>query len=201
MKLDNHSCCHPDHVARITAELARIDARRQDLLTALRVIQEPDVTEGDAADSLAASDGQHRIYPLSSIGIALEPGYDRIEAAAQSFFQVSIDLSEASNNEERLVQIAEAYGKPLHPMMVAAFLKAAGESDFKDLFGFRSHVYNDLKGHPDFRKVKDGYWEYAPVAPGPADPDLESSYETATGLGQPAPSIPDTSEGIMADTN
>ena len=201
MNTQIHNCNHLDPEARITSELALLDARRQDLLTALRIIREPDPPESDKLESLNAIDGQHRVYPPSSMAHHSELGYDRIADAAQSFFQVDIDLSDTFNNAERLVRIAEAYGKPLHPMLVAAFLKASGQSDFKDLFGYRSHVYNDLVAHPDFRKLKGGYWEYVPVAPGPAETDPESSYESATELGQPAPSIPATSDGIMADTN
>lgn len=128
------SCAARDEVLnRLHTELQIIDARRDEVLTAIRVVQ----------------------------GMAETPGTSSVANIADAFADLEIDLADARNLGERLVCIAIAAGEPIDAWEAARYLVTQGYSK-SAVRNLRPHVYNTLNDHPDFAKVGRGVFEYIP---------------------------------------
>lgn len=121
-------------INQLHTELQIIDARRDDVLTAIRVVQ-----------SMAAT-----------------PDTGAVASITDAFAGVAIDLADARNLSERLVGIAVAVGEPIDAWEAARYLVTQGYSK-SEVRNLRPHVYNTLNDHPDFEKVGRGLFEYLPI--------------------------------------
>ena len=121
-------------INQLRTELQIIDARRDDVLTAIRVVQ-----------SMAAT-----------------PDTGAVASITDAFAGVAIDLADARNLSERLVGIAVAVGEPIDAWEAARYLVTQGYSK-SEVRNLRPHVYNTLNDHPDFEKVGRGLFEYLPI--------------------------------------
>ena len=121
-------------INQLRTELQIIDARRDGVLTAIRVVQ-----------SMAAT-----------------PDTGSVASIADAFAGVAIDLADARNLSERLVGIAVAVGEPIDAWEAARYLVTQGYSKSK-VRNLRPHVYNTLNDHPDFEKIGQGLFKYLPI--------------------------------------
>lgn len=130
---------YQDVVSRLQSDLRKADAWRNDLQTAIQVMQKLDAADGDG----------------SSAALGVE---------AEGSISVDVDLDGAKNLGERLVRIAIAAGQPINALAVAEYLIERGYSKAQS-HNLRPHVYNTLNDHPDFEKVGKGTFQYVPNSP------------------------------------
>ena len=134
--------------ARAEAELRQLEERREALLTFLRVDREL-----ERQDSASAASAQ--------VGRAFGPADPVPDPQDDVPIPADVDLEGADNLIERLLRIAKATGGTLHVKQVADYLMSRGVYGGK-VENLISHIYGDLKQHPDFVKVGKGAFDYRP---------------------------------------
>ena len=128
--------CNGKTAEMIRARLQELEAEREELQTALRVLER------------FATGGMGTTVPSS------EP---------DPYPGVDINFIGANNLLERLIRIAEAVDGPLEAVDMALCLIQRGVSNASRR-NLRSHIINALRDDPDFAKVAPGRYEYLPKA-------------------------------------